>query len=45
MKILLSFGRDDAIVDSASLFVVIYRLGSIGAPAAAEIKTKDGTSS
>lgn len=30
-------GNDDAIVDSASLFVVIYRFGSIGAPAAADI--------
>ena len=31
-------------VDSASRFVVIYRLGRIGVPAAAEMKTKEGTS-
>lgn len=43
MKILRSFGSDDAIVDSASLLVVIYRFGSIGAPAAADMKTNDGT--
>ncbi len=43
MKMLLSFGSDEAIVDSASLFVVIYRFGSIGAPAAADMKTNDGT--
>lgn len=43
MKILLSFGNDDAILDSASRFVVMYRFGSIGAPAAAETKTKEGT--
>ena len=30
-------------VDSASRLVVIYRLGSIGAPAAAEMKTKEDT--
>ena len=42
-KMLRSFGREDAIVDSASLLVVIYRLGRIGVPAAAEMKTKDGT--
>ena len=40
---LLIFGNDDAIVDSASLFVVMYRLGRIGVPAAAEMKTNDGT--
>lgn len=43
MKILLSLRNEDAIVDSASRLVVIYRLGSIGAPAAAEMKTKEGT--
>lgn len=43
MKILRSLGKEDAIVDSASLFVVMYRLGNIGAPAAAEMKTKVGT--
>ncbi|KAL8946622.1 MAG: hypothetical protein Q9222_007013 [Ikaeria aurantiellina] len=37
MNILLSFGNDDAMVDSASRFVVMYRFGSIGAPAAAEM--------
>lgn len=42
-KILLRFGKDEAMVDSASLFVVIYRLGNIGAPAAAEIYTNEGT--
>ena len=40
---LLSFGNDEAIVDSASLFVVMYRFGSMGAPAAAEMKTNEGT--
>lgn len=43
MKILRSLGNEEAIVDSASRLVVIYRLGSIGAPAAAEMKTKEGT--
>ena len=43
MKILRSLGNEDAIVDSASRLVVMYRLGSIGAPAAAEMKTKEGT--
>lgn len=42
MKILRSFGKEEAIVDSASRFVVIYRFGSIGVPAAAEMKTKEG---
>lgn len=37
MKMLRSLGSEDAIVDSASLFVVMYRLGSIGAPPAAEM--------
>ena len=37
-------GKEDAIVDSASRFVVIYLFGNIGAPAAADMKTKDGTS-
>ena len=40
---LLILGNEEAIVDSASLFVVIYRFGRIGVPAAAEMKTKDGT--
>ena len=43
MKILRSLGNEEAIVDSASRLVVIYRLGSMGAPAAAEMKTKEGT--
>ena len=43
MKILRSLGNEDAIVDSASRLVVMYRLGSMGAPAAAEMKTKEGT--
>lgn len=43
MKILRSLGNEEAIVDSASRLVVMYRLGSMGAPAAAEMKTKDGT--
>lgn len=37
MNMLRSFGNDDAIVDSASRLVVIYRFGSMGVPAAAEI--------
>ena len=40
---LLNFGNDEAIVDSASRFVLIYRDGRIGAPAAADMKTKVGT--
>lgn len=43
MKILRSLGNEEAMVDSASRFVVMYRLGSMGAPAAAEMKTKEGT--
>ena len=43
MKMLRSLGKEEAIVDSASLLVVMYRLGSIGVPAAAEMKTKEGT--
>ena len=43
MKILRRFGKDDEMVDSASLLVVMYRRGSIGAPAAAEMNTKEGT--
>ena len=39
---LRSEGKEDAIVDSASRFVEIYREGSIGAPAAAEMKMKEG---
>lgn len=41
MKILRSFGNEDAMVDSASLLVVMYLLGRIGVPAAAEMKTND----
>ena len=40
---LRSCGKREDIVDSASLFVVMYRLGRIGAPPAAEIKPKVGT--
>ena len=36
-------GNREAMVDSASRFVVMYRLGRIGVPAAAEIKTNAGT--
>ncbi len=43
MKILRSLGKDEAIVDSASLLVVMYRFGNIGAPAAAEMYTNEGT--
>ena len=43
MKRHRSLGNEEAIVDSASRLVVIYRLGSMGAPAAAEMKTKQGT--
>ena len=43
MKILRSLGNDEAMVDSASLLVVIYLLGKIGVPAAADMKTKDET--
>ena len=43
MKMLRSLGNEEAIVDSASLFVVMYRLGKIGVPAAADMKTKVGT--
>lgn len=43
MKILRSFGREDAIVDSASLLVVMYLFGRMGVPAAAEMKTNEGT--
>lgn len=45
IKILRSLGNDEAIVDSASRLVVIYRLGNIGVPTAAEIYTKVGTCS
>jgi hypothetical protein len=37
MKILRSSGSEEDIAASASLFVVMYLLGSIGAPAAADI--------
>ena len=37
---LRSLGNEDAIVDSASLLVVMYRWGNMGAPAAADMKTK-----
>ena len=40
---LLSFGSDEAIVDSASRFEVMYRPGRIGVPAAADMKTKEAT--
>ena len=40
---LRSLGNEEAIVDSASRLVVIYLLGSMGAPAAAEMNTKEGT--
>ncbi len=43
MKILRSLGNEEAIVDSASRFVVMYLFGSRGAPAAAEMKMKDLT--
>ena len=43
MKMFRSFGKEEAMVDSASRLVVMYRLGSMGAPAAAEMKTKAGT--
>lgn len=37
MNIFRSFGNDDAMVDSASRLVVMYRFGNIGVPAAAEM--------
>ena len=37
MKMLRNFGIDDAMVDSASRLVVMYRFGSMGAPAAADM--------
>ena len=37
MKMLRSLGNEDAMVVSASLFVLIYRAGRIGAPPAAEM--------
>lgn len=45
MKILRSPGSLDSMVVSASRFVVIYRLGSIGAPEAADMYTNVGTCS
>lgn len=42
-KTLRSSGSCDAIVSSASRFVVMYRLGRIGAPPAAEMNTNVGT--
>lgn len=42
---LRSSGRVEAMVASASLLVVMYLAGSIGAPAAAEMYTKAGTCS
>ena len=45
MKILRSFGSEDDMVDSASRLVVMYRLGRMGVPAAADRKTKEGTCS
>ena len=44
INMFLNFGNEEEMVDSASRFVVIYRFGSIGAPAAAEMYTKAGTS-
>ena len=41
IKMLRSFGNEDAMVDSASLLVVMYLLGRIGVPAAAEMNTND----
>lgn len=43
MKILRRLGNEDAMVDSASRLVVMYLFGKSGAPAAAEMKTKDLT--
>lgn len=43
MKTLRSLGSEDAMVDSASRFVVMYLFGSMGAPAAADMKTNEGT--
>lgn len=43
MKILRSLGNEDSMVDSASRLVVMYLRGNKGAPAAAEMKTKDLT--
>lgn len=43
MKILRSSGSLEEMIDSASLLVVIYLLGRIGAPAAAEMNAKVGT--
>lgn len=43
MKILRRLGNEDAMVDSASRLVVMYLRGKRGAPAAAEMKTKDLT--
>lgn len=45
MKILRRPGSFEDIVVSASLFVVMYLLGRIGAPAEAEMYTKVGTCS
>lgn len=45
MKILRKSGRVEAIVSSASLLVVMYRAGRIGAPPAAEMYTNAGTCS
>lgn len=45
MKILRSSGSEEDMVVSASLLVVIYLLGRIGAPEAAEMYTKVGTCS
>ena len=42
---LRSLGSEDAMVSSACRFVVMYRFGSIGVPAAADIYTNDGTCS
>ena len=42
-KMLRSWGKEEAMVDSASRFALMYREGRSGAPAAAEMKTKEGT--
>lgn len=42
MRMVLISGNIEDITASASLLVVMYRLGKIGAPAAADIYTKVG---
>jgi hypothetical protein len=43
MKMLRRLGSDEDMVASASLLVVIYLLGNMGAPAAADTYTNVGT--